>query len=336
MSSRTASDRARVLAVIVTTSASLVAAPARAQTGEAKAMAEALFREGKRLLDKGKIPEACEKLASSYKIDEALGTLLNLASCHEKQGRWATAWGEFNEALMIAKKAGQAPRQKFCKERIAAIEPKLSRLAVQVEQAAAVEGLEVTIDRVALARGAWGTLIPVDPGDHLIEASAPGREKWQTTVKLGETASQTVPVPVLKVLPPPEPAAPPPPPPRSKWKLPAGIAGVAAGAIGIGVGTYFGVRAFNYASTSNDLCNPDGTCTKLGLAAFQDGKSAANLSNVFFAVGGVLAAAGTVFIVLAAIEPGAQPQPKPATGLRLELAPAFGPSSGSLSLRGVF
>ena len=50
-------------------------------------MAESLFREGKRLSGEHKFAEACPKFAESYKLDPGLGTLLNLAICHEVGGQ---------------------------------------------------------------------------------------------------------------------------------------------------------------------------------------------------------------------------------------------------------
>jgi hypothetical protein len=54
--------------------------------------AEALFQEGRQLLEEGHVDEACLRLAESYAQEPASGTLLNLARCHQTQGKIATAW----------------------------------------------------------------------------------------------------------------------------------------------------------------------------------------------------------------------------------------------------
>src|SRR4051812_24565538 len=58
---------------------------------------QALFDEGRRLLEAGNYVEACAKLDESYRLDAAAGTLLNLALCHEQQGRSASAWFEYHD-----------------------------------------------------------------------------------------------------------------------------------------------------------------------------------------------------------------------------------------------
>ena len=54
--------------------------------GQAKAndpaAAEALFLEARDLFVAGKVAAACTKFESSYKLDPAPGTLLNLAACN--------------------------------------------------------------------------------------------------------------------------------------------------------------------------------------------------------------------------------------------------------------
>ncbi len=318
---------ALLLAIAVGAGATLPARPVEAQSGESKAMAEALFREGKKLLAKGKVDDACAKFESSYHLDEVLGTLLNLASCHETQGRLATAWGEFNEALTVAKKADLAAREKFAKERIAAIEPKLSHLTVTVPDAVAVEGFQVTVDRVPLPRGAWGTPVPIDAGGHAVVATAPGRRAWESSVKLRQAASESVSIPVLATLPPPPPlpsSSSSPSPPKSHWKRPVGLAALGVGTVGLGVGSYFGVRALSLGTDSARGCLPNGSCTSEGYVAFDRGKDAATAADVLLIVGGGVAAAGGVLLILDAVDKPSPPR------FAISLAP------GSLTVKGAF
>src|SRR5205823_10205853 len=67
-------------------------------TAADKSLATQLFKEGRTLVDQGKVAEGCRKLEESHRLDPGGGTLLNVALCHEKEGRSATAWAEFTEA----------------------------------------------------------------------------------------------------------------------------------------------------------------------------------------------------------------------------------------------
>src|SRR5688500_5414952 len=88
--------------VLAMTVLMLVARPALAQSVEA----EALFREGKALLQQGKLAEACAKFDASDRLEPSVGTELNAADCHEKNGKVATAWAGFLKAAANAAKAG--------------------------------------------------------------------------------------------------------------------------------------------------------------------------------------------------------------------------------------
>src|SRR5215831_7829437 len=76
-------------------------------SGEDRALATVLFREGRALVASGKIAEACDKFEESQRLDPSGGTILNLALCHEMLGQLARSWSEFNEAGALARKEGR-------------------------------------------------------------------------------------------------------------------------------------------------------------------------------------------------------------------------------------
>src|SRR5256885_1547996 len=109
-------------------------------------MAQALFDEARELLAAGKYPEACRKFAESQRLDPGGGPVLNLALCHEKEGKIATAWADFREALGAARRDRRAERENLAREHLETLEPRLPRLTVRVASDARVE---VTLDGTA-------------------------------------------------------------------------------------------------------------------------------------------------------------------------------------------
>ena len=83
----------------------------------------------------GKYDDACPKLEESQRLAPAIGTKFNLADCYEHTGRLASAWAAFLSVAASAKNANQGAREKAARDRAAALEPKLSRLAVVVPDA---------------------------------------------------------------------------------------------------------------------------------------------------------------------------------------------------------
>jgi hypothetical protein len=294
--------RTRSLSIILV---ALSAAPARADEpppqGNA-AIAEALFRHGRELLDAGKVSEACEKFAASQRADPALGTLLNLAACHEREGRTATAWSEFTDAYGQATTAHDK-RASYAQTRLAALEKTLFRVVIEVADAPA--DLVVRLDGQALGREALGTPLPVNPGERTIEAQAAGRQSWSRTLAVPKTAGQErIEIPALAAV---ATAVTAPPPTvletpvgsipqadlradRARYarlKLGLGVAG--AGVVAVGVGAVFGVKAMNKNDDSKPHCQMN-VCDPAGVQLNHDAKSAATVSTVLFGLG--LAAMG--------------------------------------------
>ncbi len=160
------------------------------------AAAEALFMEGKALLDRGEIDAACGKLAESQRLDASSGTLLNLAACHEKQGKTASAWAEYLAAARLARTQGKVAREHEARRRASEIEPKLSYLTIRTSSKAT--DLEIERDDIELEASSIGSRIPIDPGKHVIVAKSRGFEPVTLEVVVGPTADdQTVVIPPL-------------------------------------------------------------------------------------------------------------------------------------------
>jgi tetratricopeptide (TPR) repeat protein len=187
----------------------LGATPAAAQTETRAAVADALYRQARDLMAAGKYDEACPKFAQSQQLDPATGTLLNLAACHEKQGRLTTAWLEYSDAMVAARRDAREDRVQYASERANELEPKLSRLTLLLAPNADTPGLTIELDGASVGRAVIGAPTPVDPGTHSVRAAAPGKRAQIFTVQIGPAADlQSLTIPVLEDGPP-EAAAPP-------------------------------------------------------------------------------------------------------------------------------
>lgn len=289
-----------------------VAPSARAAS---EAAAEALFREARRLMEAGEIDQACKKFAESLAIDPSTGTLLNLATCHAKQGKTATAWAEFSKALDDADKERDDERVEYARAEIARLEPALSRITVVAPD---TEGLRVTMDGEPVV---LNTGIPYDPGPHRLEATAPGRQPFATEVALGgEADTKTITIPELSpsTAPARPVAAPVPPeqvladstrdaPPKAPqpWRKPLAYAVGGVGVVALAVGTGFALSAkgeLDEADGNEDYCI-DQRCTPAGLKKVDSAEDKANIATVAF-VGGVAAVGVGVYLFLTAADAG--------------------------------
>jgi hypothetical protein len=173
-----------------------VAARAEVPSGSAAAMAEALFQQGRDLLKEKRYAEACARFEDSQRLDPKLGTLLNLAVCHETVGRFATAWAEYTSAATRARRDGQREREDFARGKAEALGQRLARVVIRVE--AAVDGEVVTLDGKPLSGALLVAPLPLDPGEHTLAAVAPGRVSWSSTLRVPEEhAELTAQIPAL-------------------------------------------------------------------------------------------------------------------------------------------
>jgi len=321
-----------------------------AQGAAGQAAAEALFKQGRDLMAKGQYAEACPKFAESERLDPAPGTLLNLATCYEKGGQIASAWVTYKEAASSARKANQEDRARMARDKAALLEPKLPTLTIVVPATAQRPDLSLRRDGEIVGHAEWGVAIPVDPGVHVVEASAPGAKSWKGQVEIAASGTKgSVDVPPLESLPEapptvtpalvaPAPAAPTPAisPIAVVSSVPVTEHGsgqrvvgwlvLGTGLAGLAVGGVFGALALSDNNDAKARCLGS-VCDAQGYSATTDARHAATASTIAFVAGGTIAAAGLVLLITA-------PSAKHVEKGRFGIAPLVGVGTAGAMLQG--
>ena len=330
---------------------------ARAEASAAqKAAAESLFDDALKAMKSGRYADACPKLEESERIDPGIGTLLYLGECYEKTGRSASAWATFREAASSAQARGEAERARVATGRADHLQPGLSKLTISVApETLQLSGLRVTRDNIAVEGSLLGVAIPVDPGKYHIVASADGYDAFQTDLEvLANGDSKSLQIPALKPVPKRagaqpattiatrvQPASPAPLTPNGTSTAPASDAGQTApngrrttafvtgalGIVGLGVGSYFGVRAISKNSDAESFCPRGDKCDdQRGVSLTSQAKSAAVASNITMAIGAAFVVAGVVLYLTS----------EPERAARLELHPLLNRELAGVGLGGAF
>jgi len=107
------------------------------------ARADALFAEGRRLLEKGAAAAACARFQESNALAPRGGTALNLGLCLEQVGDFGGARVALQAALARALDDGRTDRVPIAREHLAAVESRLARAAEDNLQARLASGEEL-------------------------------------------------------------------------------------------------------------------------------------------------------------------------------------------------
>lgn len=329
-----------ILSLLGASFAGAQAPPDRAQ----KAAADVLFDEAKRLMQEKKFGEACLKFEETNRLDPGVGILLYLADCYKQAGRTTSAWTTFREAAGTARNAGQLDREKLANRLAAELEPTLVKLLLEIPNKDQEPGLTLKRNGVVVGRLLWGAALPVDPGPQVIEASAEGKTPWTSTVEVSKPGQTvTVRIPVLEALPPPPVASSAPPPPPSPPPVTSAVATAeltpapeasppgarrtlalvagGVGLLGVGVGSYLGLRTFSLWDESRNDCQGNRCATDTSYDAATQARRSGNLSTLFFSVGAVGLGAGALLWFSAPSNP------------QTAVAPVLSPQGGGLSIR---
>ena len=259
--------------------------------------ADTLFNEGKQLMEQGKFVEACDKLAESDALDPAIGTLGLLATCHEQQGRIATAWREYTQTAARAEAVADE-RGTFARERAKALEAELPKLSVRlmVADAQAVvlrNGVRLAVDELGIPEA-------LDPGTYEIIARWAGKPEFRTTVTVtkGKLSEVEIPNPnpiVAKAEVKQQVIV-----PQATQMAPQRVGAFVAGGVGLvgfGLATAFAISAASKNSASISIqqtCAMPADCQE-GKNLREQAFSAATIANIGVGVGVV--GAGTAIVL---------------------------------------
>jgi tetratricopeptide (TPR) repeat protein len=330
------------LAIALQASLCLAPAVARAQTADAqrKAAAEALFDEGKAMLEQGRFQEACPRFEQSQEIDPGVGTLLYLGECYVRVGKLASAWAIFREAASAASASGQGERARIAEDRARELKERLAELAILVPGDPPA-GFEVLLDGKLMSRALYGGFFPIDSGRHQVVARAPGYEPWSIQLDVrAEAERQTVQVPALEAASRDQAVRIEPPPAAlanvdtmhteydARPTLAYWVGG--GGLVALAAGVVFGVIANGHDNDSEEYCVSDGCFDPRGEAANKKARDWALAANVAYGLGVVALGAGVVIYFTAGPEPGAAPR-----AANLRALPVLG-QSPTVLLKGNF
>jgi len=285
---------ALMLSLLVTTGTLRAEAPS-----ESAAVARQLFDQGRTLMANEDYERACPKFEEAMRLDPGGGTILNLALCNELRGKTATAWAQYDEALRWARRDGRADREELAAKHRAELEPRLAKLVVVLASGAKVAGMSVRRDGVPMGEGSLGEALPLDPGEHVLEASAPGKKPFRGSVRLREGETSTFSIPPLVTLPrrAPTPRA---EPARANETLQTwGTLLVGAGAAATLIGARFGYQAIEQRADAEERC-PKRQCEHLDAVKLNDAARKNALASTLLVAGGFALIGGGTWLLVSA------------------------------------
>jgi len=289
-------------------------APVRAEKDDRLAYADSLFQEGVRAMKADDCTTAIPKFLSSYRLDPAASSLVNLATCYGKLGRTASAWRSYRSAAELAAREGDEELKEQALRGAALLDPLVTKLKLVTLGRSNALNITLNGEPISLEKDAP---IPLDPGESVIEAFGPEQERWRRTVTANEPGALIViDVPEL---------APAPPEQHSNTRRTAALIVSGVGVAGILSGMILGVSARSAYNDSKTNCDANG-CNALGHELRDRALERADGATIAVGLGSIAVATGAVLWLTA-------PQAK---GAAIWLAPVVSAQTSTvgLSLRG--
>ncbi len=188
--------RAATLGLVLALGGATVATPVYAQSAAELSKARTLFRQGVSLEAAGDWAGALSKFEGVAKVKLSPQVRFHLGRCKENLGRLNEALGDYRMAEYEAQqtKAKEAGQISEARE---ALEKRIPKLVINRGEGA--ETARIELDSVDVGEAKLGKEFAVDPGQHHIVATIPGKGHFDQDVTIAEGETKTV-----DLVPPPE------------------------------------------------------------------------------------------------------------------------------------
>jgi hypothetical protein len=283
----------------------------RAQ-GRDRAAAMQHFRDALALKDADDCARALPLFQESARLDKQAKTLIQLADCEERLGKWTDAlrdWRDARDQASLGSDPVSERQHEVAEQRMHALDAKLPRLTIALAQKSPAN-TRVARDGVQLGVVSLNRPLPLDPGEHLVVAEAPGHaaREWRLVLAPGEHETLEVILAAKQVEAPRQRVAPIAPtrkqvpnrtePPRpGNWQRIAGLALGAAGGVSGTVAGALWLSAWAKHDQAVDRCDPD--CGPDARARQDEAVERVDLARILGIAGAVAVGAGFVMFATA-------------------------------------
>jgi hypothetical protein len=284
---RSTTTRCLALAIAL----AIVPSRARAQSPEELKQARELFQQAYKDEQEKRYADALEKFLKVAAVKETPAVRYRIGAALEGSGRLREARDTFR--ALAANKDQMKPEEQeiaaSAAERVLDLDRRVPKVLLRAENAP--PETRVLVDGAPVPTSAQPNAIELDPGDHVVAATAPGHRPFENRITLQERAE----APVSVVL---EKDEPPPPPPPAPSRTLAFVAIGAGAALAI-TGTALLVAREGAVSDIEDAC-PNGVCPSASRNFVEDARDRAELFGplgvTFVALGAVAVGAGVYLL----------------------------------------
>ena len=180
----------------------LFASPGQAEPEADLQAARDLFLLAEKEEDAGRWSDALEKLQRVAHVRLTAGVRYHIALCEEHLGQIASALADYTAARTQAHVENAQDVMRLVGKQLAAVSLRTPRVTIHVTPS--LSDLQVMLDGIPLALDRVGVPIPVDPGEHRIEATAPKYAPARAALTVREQEAVVLDLELLQPTTPPE------------------------------------------------------------------------------------------------------------------------------------